>query len=83
LGLGGKPSTISGADVERYVSSGRIQEVADYCETDVVNTYRVWLLFEHFRGRLSGEDHKASEHDLRSFIESRLSSKPHLKAVIE
>ena len=46
LGLGGKPSAISGANVERYVSAGRIQEVADYCETDVVNTYRIWLLFE-------------------------------------
>ena len=31
-----------------------ITEVADYCETDVVNTYRVWLRYELFRGRLSG-----------------------------
>jgi hypothetical protein len=23
-----------------------ITEVADYCETDVVNTYRVWLRYE-------------------------------------
>jgi 3'-5' exonuclease len=82
LGLGGKPSAISGADVERYVSSGRIQEVADYCETDVVNTYRIWLLFELFRGRLSGQTLRASEDDLRSFIGPRLSAKPHLKGAI-
>jgi predicted PolB exonuclease-like 3'-5' exonuclease len=83
LGLGGKPSAISGVDVERYVSSGRIQEVADYCETDIVNTYRIWLLFELFRGKLSQETFKASEGDLRSFIEARLIAKPHLRAVIE
>ena len=32
---------------------GRIREIADYCESDVVNTYLVWLRYELFRGRLS------------------------------
>jgi predicted PolB exonuclease-like 3'-5' exonuclease len=82
MGLSGKPSSISGADVERYVSAGRIQEVADYCETDVVNTYRIWLLFERFRGRLSSEGLIASENDLRSFVDSRTPTKPHLRALL-
>jgi predicted PolB exonuclease-like 3'-5' exonuclease len=34
---------ITGADVERYYREGRIREIADYCESDVLNTYRVWL----------------------------------------
>ena len=38
------------ADVEKYVHEGRIAEVAAYCETDVVNTYHVWLRYELFRG---------------------------------
>ena len=33
------------------VLAGQIAEVARYCETDVVNTYRVWLVYELFRGR--------------------------------
>ena len=44
---------MGGADVERYCREGRIAEVAAYCETDVVNTYRVWLRYELFRGRLT------------------------------
>ena len=82
MGLSGKPSGISGIDVERYVSSGRIQEVADYCETDVVNTYRVWLLFERFRGRLTADNLSASEHELRSFVQTRTPSKRHLNALL-
>ncbi|MBR0708688.1 ribonuclease H-like domain-containing protein [Bradyrhizobium liaoningense] len=82
LGLGGKPPTISGANVARYIESGRIQEVADYCETDVVNTYRIWLLLEVFRGRLSREALKASEDQLRSFVEPRFALKPHLRSLI-
>ena len=42
MGLPGKPEGIDGGEVERYFLEGRIKEIADYCETDVVNTYPVW-----------------------------------------
>ena len=48
MGLKGKPDDIDGGEVEKYFREGRIQEIADYCETDVVNTYRVWLRHELF-----------------------------------
>ena len=64
MGLPGKPDSISGADVEKYVRDGRLAEVAAYCETDVVNTYRVWLRYELFRGRLSEKGLRASELNL-------------------
>jgi predicted CoA-binding protein len=53
MGMPGKPEGIDGAEVEPYFLAGKIKEIADYCETDVVNTYRVWLKYELFRGRLS------------------------------
>jgi predicted PolB exonuclease-like 3'-5' exonuclease len=53
MGLPGKPNGITGADVERYYREGRIREIADYCESDVLNTYRLWLRYELFRGGLS------------------------------
>jgi 3'-5' exonuclease len=53
MGLPGKPDGIAGTDVERYLLEGRIKEIADYCETDVVNMYRIWLRYELFRGRSS------------------------------
>jgi predicted PolB exonuclease-like 3'-5' exonuclease len=46
MGIPGKPDRIGGAYVERNCREGRIAEIAAYCETDVVNTYRVWLRCE-------------------------------------
>jgi predicted PolB exonuclease-like 3'-5' exonuclease len=40
LGLSGKPDGIDGSRVEEMVQVGQIEEVARYCETDVLNTYR-------------------------------------------
>ena len=52
MGLTGKPG-MDGSEVEKYHKEGKIKEIADYCESDVVNTYRVWLRYELFRGRLT------------------------------
>ena len=52
MGLEGKPDGIDGSQVEAYCNAGRIQEIADYCQSDVINTYRLWLRYELFRGRL-------------------------------
>jgi predicted PolB exonuclease-like 3'-5' exonuclease len=82
MGLSGKSAGITGADVESYVSSGRIREVAEYCESDVVNTFRLWLRFELFRGTLSSIEFESSEENLRGFIQERLDSKPHLARLI-
>jgi 3'-5' exonuclease len=78
MGLPGKPDGISGADVERYYREGRIREIAEYCESDVVNTYRVWLRHELFRGRISAREFEASEAGLVDFIKARGNTKPHL-----
>jgi predicted PolB exonuclease-like 3'-5' exonuclease len=81
MGLPGKPDGIAGADVERYCREGRLAEVAAYCETDVVNTYRVWLRYELFRGRLTENGLRASEANLSEYIRSHSNTKPHLAYV--
>jgi predicted PolB exonuclease-like 3'-5' exonuclease len=53
MGLPGKPNGINGAEVAQYYRDGRIREIAEYCESDVVNTYRVWLRHELFQGKLT------------------------------
>jgi 3'-5' exonuclease len=78
IGLPGKPDGISGGDVENFYRDGRIREIAEYCESDVVNTYRIWLRYELFRGRLSTGEFQASEADLVDFIKARGNTKPHL-----
>jgi 3'-5' exonuclease len=78
MGLPGKPDSMDGTEVERYFLDGKIKEIADYCESDVVNTYRVWLRYELFRGRLSDIAFQASETNLSEFIKVRSNTKPHL-----
>src|SRR5689334_1838539 len=78
MGLPGKPDGISGAEVEKYYRDGHIREIAEYCESDVVNTYRVWLRYELFRGRLTDATFRASEANLVEYIRSHANSKPHL-----
>jgi Predicted 3'-5' exonuclease related to the exonuclease domain of PolB len=41
-----------GSQAEAYFNAGQIQDIADYCKSDVINTYRLWLRHELFRGRL-------------------------------
>ena len=83
MGMPGKPEGIDGSDVERYFLEGRIKEIANYCETDVVNTYRVWLRYELFRGRLTESEHEASERNLAEYIKARSNTKPHLSLLQE
>jgi predicted PolB exonuclease-like 3'-5' exonuclease len=78
LGLTGKPEGVDGSRVEGMVLAGQIAEVAAYCETDVVNTYRVWLRYELFRGRLSDNGLRASEANLIDYIRAHSNTKPHL-----
>ena len=83
MGLPGKPDGISGADVDRYYREGRIREIAEYCESDVLNTYRVWLRYELLRGGLSYEGFRKSEDNLTQFIALRGNSKPHLAELFD
>lgn len=74
MGLPGKPDGIDGSQVKAYFSAGRIQEVADYCKSDVINTYRLWLRHELFRGRLDQSQFEfseleASQYALRSSVQ--------------
>jgi predicted PolB exonuclease-like 3'-5' exonuclease len=78
MGLPGKPQGIDGSEVAQYHRDGRIQEIANYCETDIVNTYRIWLRHELFRGNLTEAELIASEAGLRGYILAHSTTKPHL-----
>ncbi|WP_280139396.1 hypothetical protein [Microvirga massiliensis] len=82
LGYPGKPEDIDGSEVARYVEEGRIAEVAAYCETDVVSTFRVWLAYELFRGALTQEQFRASEESLLEYLGQKVPTKPHLSYLL-
>jgi 3'-5' exonuclease len=82
LGLTGKPEGVDGTRVEEMILAGQIEEVARYCESDVLNTYRVWLVYELFRGAITTEELDWSEAQIRDFVSSRRAPNPHLCAAV-
>ena len=82
LGLAGKPDGVDGSRVEAMVLDGKIEEVARYCESDVLNTYRVWLVYELFRGAITAEQLSRSEGQIREFVANRKTANPHLEAAV-
>jgi predicted PolB exonuclease-like 3'-5' exonuclease len=73
MGFPGKPDGIAGSEVESYFHDGKIQEIAAYCESDVINTYQVWLRHELFRGRLDQSKYEQCELHLNEFLDLRKS----------
>jgi 3'-5' exonuclease len=71
MGLPGKPDGMSGDEVEKYYRDGHIREIAEYCESDVVNTYRLWLRYELFCGRLVDTGFQTSEASLMELVRAR------------
>jgi len=82
MGLPGKPDGMTGAEVEKYYRDGHIREIAEYCESDVLITYRVWLRYELFRARLSDAPFQQSEANLADFVKARGNTKPHLACLM-
>src|SRR5262249_19849564 len=50
LGLPGKLA-MSGAKVQEYYESNRLEEIHSYCRSDVIQTYLLFLRVELMRGR--------------------------------
>lgn len=52
LGLPGKMG-MSGSKVWDQFKDGKIKDIRDYCETDALNTYLIYLHWQHVRGHLT------------------------------
>lgn len=74
LGLPGKLG-MGGEQVFEYWKAGRLAEIRAYCETDVLNTYLVWLRFELARGQLSASGHAGEVARVRDWLAARV--EPH------
>lgn len=74
LGLPGKLG-FSGARVWSAWLEGDLAGIRRYCETDVLNTWLVYLRFEQMRGRLDGASLAAEEARVRELLAS--SPAPH------
>ena len=77
LGLPGKMG-MSGARVWDSFQAGDLAGIRNYCETDVLNTYLIYLRFELVRGRLQPAEYEARCEEVRPALAA--SGKPHLQA---
>jgi predicted PolB exonuclease-like 3'-5' exonuclease len=75
LGLPGKLG-FSGAKVWDEYREGNLLGIRRYCETDVLNTYLVYLRFELLRGRLTRERHAEEVERVKELL--RAAKEPHL-----
>ncbi|OOK43676.1 hypothetical protein LPM_0869 [Legionella pneumophila subsp. pneumophila str. Mississauga] len=67
LGFPGKMG-MSGSKVWEQYQAGQLKEIRDYCETDVLNTYCVYLRFELMRGTISQEGYDRNIAQLKNYL---------------
>jgi 3'-5' exonuclease len=67
LGIPGKLG-MSGADVWDAYQRGEIAAIRQYCETDVLNTYLIYLRFELVRGKLTPTEHAQEIARVQQFL---------------
>lgn len=80
LGFPGKMG-MDGSKVWHNYQQGKIEEIRNYCETDVINTYLVYLRFQQMRGYLLEEELEQELTVLKDYLRSE--NKSHLTAFLQ
>lgn len=80
LGFPGKMG-MSGAKVWDTFQTGDLAAIRNYCETDVLNTYLVFLRFELMRGHLMQNAYEEEINKLRDYLQHE--DKPHFSQFLE
>ncbi len=80
LGFPGKLGMSGDKVWDKYLEGG-IKEIRDYCETDVLNTWLVYLRFEFMRGHLDAKDLQREYALVRSTLAGM--DQPHLNEFLK
>jgi len=76
FGLPGKIG-VDGSMVMNFYDQGRLQEIRDYCETDVLNTFLLYLVYQHHNGSMTKDSFVKCKKGLEEFLEEKSKQKPH------
>ncbi len=82
FGIAGKFG-VDGSKVAAMMDAGQIDEIRHYCETDVLNTYLVYLRYQLHTGTLSKPGYNAAVTDVISFIDAEKENRPYLNDFME
>ena len=80
MGLPGKMG-MDGSKVWEAYLNGEIAHIRNYCETDVLNTYLLYLRYELIRGRLTDKAYEAECQRVRDTLSKE--NKPHFKEFLD
>ncbi len=69
MGIPGKLDT-DGSQVSDLYDAGKIKEIRDYCETDVMNTYLLYLNFQFHCGNINKENFIKCLTELKDYLNS-------------
>ncbi len=78
LGFPGKLGMSGDKVWEVYLTDGGLQKIRDYCETDVLNTYLIFLRFELIRGHLTETEYAQEHQRVRDLLVAE-KDKPHFQ----
>lgn len=78
LGFPGKMG-MSGSKVWENYLAGNLKQIRDYCETDVLNTYCIYLRFELMRGMVNEQEYDQSIERLCTYLSSESTNKLHFQ----
>lgn len=76
MGFPGKMG-MDGSKVWQAYQDGKLSAIRDYCETDVLNTYLVYLRYALMRGALSAEQYEDEELRLKVWLEGQTAAHFH------
>lgn len=74
---------IDGSQVMTMYDDGKIQEIRNYCETDVINTYLLYLIFQHHCGTLTTVNFQKCQDNLKEFLIKKSKEKPHFEQYLK
>ena len=77
FGLPGKVGTV-GADVARLFNEGQVERIRNYCETDVLNTYLIYLRMMMHQGKIKLSGYNKAIEDLIMYLNREGEQREHL-----
>jgi predicted PolB exonuclease-like 3'-5' exonuclease len=82
LGFPGKMG-FDGSQVWNAYQAGNLPGIRQYCETDVLNTYLIYLRFELMRGKMTRERHADEVGRVKALLRAGTSEQPHFAEFLQ
>lgn len=74
---------VDGSQVSTLFNEGKLQEIRDYCELDVINTYLLYLHYMHHTGVLSTNHFEDCQIALEQYLENSPKEKSNFKLFLD